>query len=66
MINFLGTFLFIFLPLLIAALIIGRRMEGHEEKADRDQAIREGLKALKLRVLNLEKIRSYRRERRRL
>ena len=64
MIRFLGIIVFIFLPLLITALIIGRRMEGHDEREDRDLAIREGMKALKHRVLNLERIRSYRRERR--
>ncbi|RKX78181.1 MAG: hypothetical protein DRP60_05710 [Spirochaetes bacterium] len=64
MIKFIGIIVFIFLPLLITALIIGRRMEGHDEREDRDLAIREGVKALKLRVLNLERIRSYRRERR--
>ncbi len=64
MIRFLGIIVFIFLPLLVTALVIGRRMEGHEEREDRDLAIKEGMNALKRRVLNLERIRSYRRERR--
>ena len=55
MIKFLGVIIFIFLPILIAALIIGRKMEGHEERENRDLAIREGMKALRLRVSNLER-----------
>jgi len=64
MIKVLGTLVFIFLPILIAAVIMGRKMEGYEERENRDLAIREGIKALKLRVKNIERIRSYRRERR--
>ena len=64
MIRFLGIIVFIFLPLLVTALVIGRRMEGNGEREDRDLAIKEGMNALKRRVLNLERIRSYRRERR--
>jgi len=64
MIKVLGTLVFIFLPILFAAVIMGRKMEGNEEREDRDMAIRKGIKALKLRVMNLERIRSYRRERR--
>ena len=64
MIRFLGTVVFIFLPLIIASLIIGRRMEESEERVSRDLKIREGMKALGGRVRNLEKIRSDRKERR--
>ncbi len=64
MINFLGILVFILLPLLITALVVGRKLEENEERVDRDLAIREGLKALKRRVLNLERLRSSRRERR--
>ncbi len=53
MIKFLGIIVFIFLPLLLTALVIGRRMEGYDEREDRDLAIRKGVRALKLRFLQL-------------
>jgi hypothetical protein len=64
MIRFLGILIFIFAPLLIAALVVGRKLEDNGVREDRDMAIREGLNALKRRVLTLEKLRSARRERR--
>ena len=64
MLKLLGVLVFIFVPLLIAALVVGRKLEENEERVDRDRAIRDGIKALKRRVLNLEKLRSARRERR--
>ncbi len=62
MIKFLGIVLLLLLPLILIALYLGRRMEDNEDKADNDQAIREGLKALKRRILNIEKLRDSRRE----
>ena len=64
MLKFLGVLIFIFAPLLIVALVVGRKLEENEERVDRDRAIREGMYALKRRILNLEKLRSARRERR--
>lgn len=65
MLKFLGVLIFIFTPLLIAALVVGRKLEENEVREDRDRAIRDGINALKHRVLNLEKLRTARRERRR-
>lgn len=64
MLKLLGVLVFIFVPLLIAALVVGRKLEENEERVDRDRAIKGGMNALKRRVLNLEKLRSARRERR--
>ena len=64
MLKLVGLLVFIFVPLLIAALVAGRKLEESGVRDDRDLAIREGINALKRRVMNLEKLRSARRERR--
>ena len=64
MIKFLGILLLIVAPLLIAASAIGRRLEANDVRMERDRAIKDGMEALKRRVLNLEKLRASRRERR--
>lgn len=63
MIKFLGILVIILAPLLIIAAALGRRMEASDVKIERDRAIREGMNALKRRVLNLERLRAARRER---
>jgi hypothetical protein len=63
MVKFFGILVFIFAPLILVGLAVGRKLEENEERIDRDRAIREGMTALKKRILNLEKIRSVRRER---
>jgi Tfp pilus assembly protein PilO len=64
MIKFLGVLMVILSPLLIAALVIGRKLEENEVRSERDRAIRDGFQALKYRIMNLEKLRRTRRERR--
>ena len=64
MIKFLGILVVILLPLILVAVTIGRRLEASDVKMERDRAIRDGMEALKRRVLNLEKLRGARRERR--
>jgi len=63
MVKFFGILVFIFAPLILIGLAVGRKLEENEERIDRDRAIKEGMLALKRRILNLEKIRSVRRER---
>ncbi len=63
MVKFLGILLIILAPLLFIAVSIGRRLETSDVKMERDRAIRDGMDALKRRVLNLEKLRGMRRER---
>lgn len=64
MIKLLGFLLFILGPLFIIALVVGRKLEDNGVRDDRDMAIREGINALKRRVLTLEKLRSNRQEKR--
>ncbi len=64
MVKFLGILALIVLPLVLIALYLGRRMEDNESRVDNDRAIREGMQALKRRVLNIEKLREARREKR--
>jgi CHASE1-domain containing sensor protein len=64
MIKFLGILVVILLPLIVAAVAIGRRLEASDVKMERDRAIRDGMNALKRRVMNLERLRGARRERR--
>jgi len=63
MIKFVGILVFILLPLLLVALAVGRKLEENDVRAERDRAIRDGVHALKRRVLNLERLRTARRER---
>ena len=64
MVKFLGILILIILPLVLVALYLGRRMEDNESRHENDQAIRDGMQALKRRVLNIEKLRGARREKR--
>lgn len=63
MVKVLGILVFIFAPLILIGLVVGRKLEENEERIDRDRAVKEGMAALKKRILNLGKIRSLRRER---
>ena len=64
MVKFFGIIVLIILPLVLIALYLGRRMEDNESRHENDQAIRDGMRALKRRVLNIEKLRNARREKR--
>jgi hypothetical protein len=65
MADFFFVLMIILVPLFFIALAVGRRAESEEQRSDRDQAIREGVKALKERIKNLETLRQARREKRR-
>ena len=62
MVKFFGILVLIVLPVVLVALYLGRRMEDNDSRHENDQAIRDGMRALKRRVLNLEKLRNARRE----
>ena len=65
MASFFFVLMIILVPLFFVALAVGRRMESEDQRTDRDQAIREGVSALKNRIKNLETLRQARREKRR-
>jgi len=53
MAKILGILLIILAPLLIIALVIGRKLEENTEiRAERDKIIRDGVHVLKQRALN--------------
>ena len=53
MFKFLGVIIFLFASFLLLALVLGRKLENNEERSRRDDAIRDGLSALKDRIGNL-------------
>ena len=63
MVKFLGILVIILAPVVLIAAAVGRRLEASDVKMERDRAIKDGMNALKRRVLNLEKLRDVRRER---
>jgi len=64
MVKFLGILLIIVAPLLVIAVIIGRKSEENAEiRAERDKVIRDGVYALRQRVLNSLRFRRTSRER---
>jgi|GEM_PF-2484220 len=64
MVKFLGILLIIVAPLLVIAVIIGRKLEENAEiRAERDKVIRDGVYALRQRVLTSLRFRRTSRER---